>query len=437
MNKQLQDLYNVPNPFYHKALRRDVYTGYMKQEIFLGANKQGILPPGAAFFHKKFTGKLMPGLPVFDKMCAECILYPFELRPEQKPIFLSCLNKRCGLVEFTTGGGKTVIMTLLTHVWNKKTLIVAHSMDNVKYFANTFEKFLNKKVGMYYSKVKDLQNITITTFATFSKNSAMFKDFGFDVLLVDEADAYFSEKARNAVTTFQAERTFGFTGTIKTEPDEYMKKADTPCLARFYGAHIIGVSDKKKNVLKDIFYKERETEYFDEDGIPVVPKEWVLYRKFLDDDDQRKADQIDYIIKNHDHKKDHTLVLLDRVTDVDRFAETFRKTVKLDRIYKMHGKIKKQEREEAITLFCKKGGILFAQYKTAGRGLDLPECNKLFTLFPIKGENTLRQMVGRVVRFIEGKESFVYDWVDSSLKFQWRERKAVYRKFFNINPKEL
>lgn len=437
MNKQLQDFYNVPNPAYYKALRRNVYTGHMKQEIFLGANKQGILPPGAAYFHKKFTGKLMPGLPVFDKMCAECILYPFELRPEQKPIFLSCLNKRCGLVDFKTSGGKTVLMTMLTHVWNKKTLIVVRSKGDVKYFVDTFKGFLRKSVGVYYSDGKDLQNITITTFASFSQKTKMFKDFGFDILLIDEADVFFSDNYRKSIITLNAERVFGFTGTIETEPDEFLRKADVPCLVRFYGAHIVGVSDKEKDPLKNVFYRERETEYFDEDSISVAPKEWVLYRKFLDDDDQRKADQIDYILKNHDHKKDFTLVLFDRVSDVERFARTFKKELNLDRIYRMHGNVKKQERDDLVDKFCNYGGILFAQHKTSGRGSNYPKCNKLFILFPNKNASSLRQMVGRVGRFIKGKESFVYDWVDSSLKFQWKKRKKTYREFFNINPKEL
>ena len=777
--KELVGFYDVPNPKKQKLIRLGKNCAYLKDKISLC--EEELMPPGAAYFSAKDDKIILP-LPVLETV-DPLMKMPIKLRPEQQPIFDKCLNQRAGLVEFQTGGGKTIIMTLLTHCWRKKTLILVHSQDNVKYFADTFKKFLGVKIGQYYSKKKDLRDITVTTFMTATKRQSMFEEYGFDNLLVDECfiagtrvltpngyknietlkkgdtvntvngistisetgskfvkevyvinktitctgnhlfltqrgwvradqltmddqmllyshektmqklrcadicqknillkkmygvlcglfyakeqlqslwvkykeniksqksfpkdlqshlslkvdphsssrsdekgtgkrverplrragregeeeskeeysysrttkgceyttenekpnvgsgiqskddceikidgtqtknkgwkwatdtsttegaiirswrwlvcrtlgcngkrafkwgtseslqdrhcepkekvgnrggweqsrgiiqtktrqeergapsgirvesieiqkqgsyevfdisvkkdrhfvidggivvhncDAYFSDKARKFVVTFPAERKFGFTGTIRTEPDEYMRHANNvPALIRFYGMHVLGIADKTKNPLKGIFYRKRETEYYDDNGISIPPKDWHLFRENLDNDDDRKADQINYIREMHNHDSDSSLVLFDRVSDVERFHKTFKVTIGMDKIYIIHGSMSKKDREQMLGDFRKNGGILFAQYKTVGRGYDNDKINKCFMLFPAKGENSIRQMAGRTMRWLRGKDSYLYTWADSSLVFQHKKRMKIFREFFNIEINEI
>ena len=427
---QLKPFFHVPNPTKHKMLRLDKPAHFYPDTIFLGSGDT--YPPGAAYW------SVLRGFRKLEITKPKSLAKKstsIKLREEQRPIFEKCKQARAGIVEFKTGGGKSVITCALAEAWGGKTLIVAHSMDNVTYFQDQFKKFLGWDVGVYYSKEKVIKDVTVTTFNTAVKYNSVFREFGFDNLVIDEADEFFTDARRKFVTEFPCARKYGFTGTIKTKPDEYMRKDEVPALLRFWGLHIVGVSDDTKDPLEGVYWTRRETDYVDEFGFPVSPqKQWALFRKMMDADIERKKEQLTFVSNNHDHDKDYTLVLLDRVEDVEKYAEAFQKKHNIDRVYKMHGSLKKRDREESIEKFSADGGIFFAQYKTAGRGLDMPKCSKLFIMFPIKGENTVRQMVGRIIRWLPEKKSYVYDWCDSCIEFQWKKRQKIYQKFFNLEP---
>lgn len=430
---RLKPFFSVPNPVKRKMIALQKMAHFYPDEIFLG--KGELLPPGLPYW------SVVRGFGQVESTRPHPLLKKnttIELRKEQIPVFEACRDNRAGLAEFKTGAGKSVIACALADCWGGKTLIIAHSVDNVAYFREQFKKFLDREVGTYYGARKKMMDITITTFATAAIHINKFREYGFDNLIVDEADIFFTEKKRDLITAFPCARKWAFTGTIKTAPDEYMSRGEVPALRRYWGLHVVGISDKKKDPLRGIFWTHRENSYVGEFGFPINPSsQWTLFRKSLDEDEERKKDQAKYIINNHDFKKDHTLVLFDRVADVDKFFEDFQKKYPDQRFYRMHGKVNKKERSENLIAFDSGGGILFAQYKTAGRGLDLPKCSKLFVLFPIKGENTLRQMVGRVVRWLPGKESYIYDWCDSALDFQWKKRNKIYKRHFLITPTRI
>ena len=427
-----KEFFTAPNPKYYQLIKLDKKPWNTPKAEYLGTSRN--YPPGYGYWYKVYNGVKNSQLPDIPKKQKEILI---DLYPNQKEVFDKIKNVRAALVDFKTGSGKTVIITALTEFWEEKTLILAHSKDNVEYFYDTFDKFTWKKIGRYYSAKKELKDITVTTFHTAIAYPELFYNHGFKNLIIDEADICFTKRRRDFVTDFPCLRRIGFTGTTKTKYDGLSASFDEiPSLQRYYGLHIEGVSEESKNPIKYCFYRTRETQYTDEFGIEIPAKDWINFKKLLDEDVERKREQADYIKQNYSRNGDYILALFDRVDDVEKFYNHFKKNG-YDRIYKMHGKISKKEREENKKLFLQNGGIYFAQYVTAGRGLDLPECNKLFILFPSKNENTVRQMVGRIIRWLPEKESTIYDWIDSSLLFQGKSRIKIYKKFFNLNPEEI
>lgn len=429
------DLYTVPNPEKINLIKLGKFHRYKSEYISLGHGQ--FLPPGSAYFHYKATGSPI-GLPPLPKNSKEDT--SIELRDNQIPVVEACKNIRCGLIEFKTGGGKAVILSALHEIWGSKSLVVVHSVDMVEQFKETFKKFLDIDSGVYYSGEKKIKDITITTFQSAVKNQSLFEEYGFDNLFIDEADEFFTPERRKFVCTFPCIRKFGFTGTIKTKYDEHLKyNKNISCLVRFYGKHIVGVSDNTKNPLVGIFYKKYEKVYtenvFGTDVI-INPNDWIPFKKALAGDIDRKRAQIRYILDNY-NSGDRVLVLLNSVDDIENYHRVISGLLLEDNVFKVYGSTKKKERDECKQKFKDEGGIMVANYRVAGRGWDVESCNKVFILFPIKGENAVRQMIGRIIRQMEGKKSFVYDWIDSSLLFQWKKRKKTYLEFFNLTPEKL
>lgn len=425
MQKLPTNITHLPNIKYHTALKLGANAFFNKpNEPIVSGN---YIFPGMPFWYKKTFG---------EKMQLKNIQTPkrktsIKLRDEQVSIFEKLLSIRAGLIEATTGIGKSVLMIALQEVLQISTLIVVHSKDMVDQFYDEFKKFRNIEIGRYNTNHKDIQSITVTTFSSFSQKPELFQ--GFQMLIVDECDVFFTPKARNVTASHPAIRKYGFTGTIKTAYDEYIKKDEPPALIKFWGYHI--KKEFSKQEISAVYYTNYDTSYTDEYNIVVTPYEnWSEFRRIMDEDLDRKIHQMEYIKQNHT-KEDITLILFDRVKDVEDFYKNYENNCGCK--YMIHGATKQKEREKIKSDFTEySGNILFAQYKTSSRGVDYPECNKVFLLFPLKNESTLRQAVGRVIRFVEGKKSYIYDFVDSQLDFQWKKRKKTYELFFSRTPEE-
>ena len=423
--KELLEFLHIPNIKYHTAVKLGNNAFFHKPNLPLGTNLY--LPPGAPFWSKILFNKKLN----CPKFTIPNPVPPFELREGQAPIYENLLRIRHGLVEATTGFGKTAIIIATQATIKKPTLVLVHTKDMVQQVYDEFKKFMGKNypVGRWNSDHKErVKNVTITTFNSFTRTPKNFDHA--EILFVDEADAYFTPKARKYICEHPAVRKFGFTGTTRTQTDEFVNKDDVPCLIKFWGYHIQKISNKQK--IEEIQYEFYDKKYLDQFGLQYKPQtDWVMFRKLLDDDMERKEAQLNFLEKTQE-KGDMSLVLFDRVSDVMNFYQKWDLTNKNI----IHGTVKKKERELAKKDFLKNKGILFAQHQTSSRGVDYPECNKIYLMFPIKNESTLRQAIGRVTRFIPDKKSYIYDWVDSGLMFQFNKRKKTYKEFFPapINP---
>ena len=346
-----------------------------------------------------------------------------KLYPEQYKVYMEANDLTSSLIEAQTGAGKTVMAIALHQAWGGKTLVACHSLVLTKQVAGAFNKFTDIKPTFYCNGKHDMTGeVVITTHTTLRQKYKLF--IGFDNLVIDEADLTMTDKAIKAVIDFKATRKVGFTGTTKTIYDD-CNREHAPVLGKFWGKHIKHVSNKELP-LKAVYSHQYKKTYPD-----VFPhKDYIEFRKTLDADIDRKKAQLKYITDNATNEE-YSLSLFDRVADVDNFYLAFKKRGYT--VYKSTGEMKKADREQHLKDFTRTGGYMIGVSATLNRGYDEVKLSKAFIMFPVKGKNTLRQIIGRIIRTYKDKESYLYLWSDSSLDFQLKEQKRIIKQFFNID----
>ena len=108
------------------------------------------------------------------------------------------------------------------------------------------------------------------------------------------------------------------------------------------------------------------------------------------------------------------LVLSDRLSQLEILMSFVLNFKKCDMVKATNTKKGKKERKEAIEKL-KDGRIdcLFATYKLAKEGLDIPSLEHVVMASPIKDKSTVIQTAGRVARKAEGKTcGYVHDFID-------------------------
>ncbi len=352
------------------------------------------------------------------------------LYENQQPVFDEVKDYTSALVDFKTSGGKTVIAISLHQAWGGRSLIVCHSLQLSRQVLEEFEKFTDIKPTLVCGGKKDMTgDVVITTHTTFRQKYNQFPDFR--NLIIDEADLMFTPKAINAIVQFNATRTLALTGTVNT-PYDFVNDIEGGVLGKFYGKRVQGQFDESKNPLKGVYFtKYNKTYRHDKTNIHIGAHDWINFRATLDADVERKLAQLKYVIDN----ADTALVLFDKVADTVAFQRAFIK--RGYRAYLSNGEMSKDDRETQLQEFHKNGGYLCAVASTVGRGYSHIPLDRIFILFPVKSENSVRQIFGRLMRWMEGKESYVYLWADSSLDFQFQKQKAIIKKYFDVPIKEL
>lgn len=128
------------------------------------------------------------------------------------------------------------------------------------------------------------------------------------------------------------------------------------------------------------------------------------------------------------------LVLSDRLSQLETLMNFVSNFKKCDMVKATNTKKGKEERKEAIEKL-KDGRIdcLFATYKLAKEGLDIPSLEHVVMASPIKDKSTVIQTAGRVARKAEGKTcGYVHDFIDDMgiLQGMAKKRKNI-RKHLN------
>ena len=129
------------------------------------------------------------------------------------------------------------------------------------------------------------------------------------------------------------------------------------------------------------------------------------------------------------------LVLSDRLSQLESLMGFVSNFKNCDMVKATNTKKGKKERKEAIEKL-KDGRIdcLFATYKLAKEGLDIPSLEHVVMASPIKDKSTVIQTAGRVARKAEGKDcGYVHDFIDDMgiLQGMAKKRKNIRKNLNN------
>ena len=330
----------------------------------------------------------------------------FTLRDYQIPITKICLDKikktGGGLIQLPCGRGKTITAIYLASVLKVKTIVVVHKTFLQNQWYDRIKESTNAKIGIIRQKKIDIENKDIViamlqslSMIDYDKN--IFKDFGFAIF--DEVHHTGSRVYSNALKKIGCKYTLGLSAT--PERTDGLTKV----IKWYLGDFIYREEHKNEihvNVLKFKFKSDHKLFQEKKRWIKgsVKPDLVKMITNICNLEERNKF--ISIIINFLRNQKDRKILLLsDRIKHLEDLKKLVDNNIKDD---EKKGLIDIDEIKTAFyigrmksyeLIDAEEADILFASYKMAEEGLDIPSLN---TLIFATSKKKIEQCVGRILR---------------------------------------
>lgn len=338
-----------------------------------------------------------------------------------------------GVLQSKAGSGKTQMGIALIAKLGCKALWLTHTKDLLKQSEDRAAQYFDRSLfgEITEGKVNIGQGITFATVQTLAtQNLNLYRD-SFDCIIVDECHRVAGTPTAatqfgKVIGSLNARYKYGLSATVH--------RADGLIIEMFsylgniaYTVPDEAVADK----VMTVWVNRRDTgvhispECLDTDGT-------LLYNNlisYLASSTRRNFLIANDLANNSDH---YNLILSDRISHLQYLMSLLPAEMCVMVDGSMTSKKAKAERERAIE-DMRRGNkrYLFATYKLAKEGLDIPRLDRLFLATPQKDYAIIVQSVGRIQRTFEGKtDPICYDYVDSIeyLARAYKKRCSHYRK---------
>lgn len=338
-----------------------------------------------------------------------------------------------GVLQSKAGSGKTQMGIALIAKLGCKALWLTHTKDLLKQSEDRAAQYFDRSLfgEITEGKVNIGQGITFATVQTLAtQNLNLYRD-SFDCIIVDECHRVAGTPTAatqfgKVIGSLNARYKYGLSATVH--------RADGLIIEMFsylgniaYTVPDEAVADK----VMTVWVSRRDTgvhispECLDTDGT-------LLYTNlisYLASSTRRNFLIANDLANNSDH---YNLILSDRISHLQYLMSLLPAEMCVMVDGSMTSKKAKAERERAIE-DMRRGNkrYLFATYKLAKEGLDIPRLDRLFLATPQKDYAIIVQSVGRIQRTFEGKTNPIcYDYVDSIeyLARAYKKRCSHYRK---------
>lgn len=319
-------------------------------------------------------------------------------------------NRRYGILQLPTGGGKTLVGALLIKQLGLKTLWIVHSADLVRQTANFVEDYLGLKAGMLGAGRKTLKTVTICTAQSLKKNLPYFEAMEWepDLLLEDEVHHAGAYKTFLALQQINAFYRYGLTAT------PFRAGGDNIVLEAAYGQVIsqVGLAElQERGILSKITV--RATEIDAEHAIDKGLSQWqkVYTQGIVEHEARNKA--IAEAVKTCREEGRQILVDIDETDHFDPLGQCIVSTkIEETELRTVHGGMSPVEREQIYNQF-RAGEINVLIGTVLREGLDLPNTSAVILAGGGKSKIKVLQEIGRGLRAASGKEDcVVWDFVD-------------------------
>lgn len=435
-----QENLKFPNPIYEKKKRMGFWLGRTPKELRLYEwdGNVLILPFGVCrdlmpmlrgtMLHTHFIQDT-----VIDYGGKDMGLYDY-----QKEAVQEIINAKYGILKAGCGSGKTNCGIALIKAHRRRALWLCNKHDLIKQSMDRAAQFIDPSLfgTITEGKVDVGIGITFATVQTMCKlDLTAYRDY-WDVIIVDEchgvavsADTFtMYEKVLNHLA---ARHKYGLTAT--DHRSDGLIKATFALIGKVaYEIPKEATADRVTSV--KIRTVETDNDITDECLNTDGTINYTKLIEYLTTDEERNKLIARKVIEE---KNRSCIILSDRLEQLETIRNMLPYEMQEKAVYingRMTSKKAKAEREaglEQMRIGEKK--YLFASYKIAREGLDIPCLECLFMASPVKDPAVVEQSVGRIRRTADGKTEIpvVYDIKDVNIGMcvgWYRKRCSVYRK---------
>lgn len=427
----------VSNPEFDKKLRMKLWIGDTPEKLWLYKVDAGalILPFGVfKTIYPMIAGADIaldfPDTRIIDYKC-DVPLFDY-----QEPAVNAMYAAGMGILNSPAGSGKTQMGIALASRLGCKTLWLTHTHDLLDQSRERAAQYMDKSLfgEITEGKVNIGKGITFATVQTLAKqNLAQYRNT-WDCVIVDECHRVAgSPTSLNqfglVLSSLACRHKYGLSATVH--------RADglTKCIFMYLGDIAYVVPDEAvKDKVMTVTIERKDTgigvhrKCLDTDGTLIHAK----LINYLAGNTRRNFAIINDLVENAEH---YNLILSDRLEHLrwlkDALPDELQELcVMIDG--SMTTKKGKAERKQAIDdMRSGKKRYLFASYRLAKEGLDIPRLDRLYLTTPQKDYAVIVQSVGRIARTFEGKaQPICYDYVDDIgyLVDAYKKRCRHYRK---------
>ena len=432
-----QEHLKLPNPEYAKKVRMGFWVGNTPKFLYLfEVHGDEIIVPYGTFKQIQPMIKDCPVTGDFKPSVSVDYGDPVPLYPYQQIAVEATKRAYYGILQSKAGSGKTQMGIALIKEYGKRALWVTHTKDLLDQSKERAERYMDSSLlgKITEGKVEIGAGVTIATVQTMCNlDLVQYKDM-WDVVIVDECHRVAGTPTQmtmfaKVLNSLSARHKYGLSATVH--------RADGMIQATFA-------------LLGDVVYTVPDEAIADkvmQVGIKPVGTGIKISRECLNTDGTLNYTRlINYLCENASRNRliavdimaewdKPCLILSDRLEHLETLMSLIPPTMRDKAVMisgKMTSKKEKAEREQALEdMRTGKKKYLFATYRLAKEGLDIPCLERLFLTTPQKDFAVITQSIGRIARTHEGKaDPICYDFVDDIVYLvkSYKKRCATYRK---------
>lgn len=412
--QDLEEMLTYKNPKYQDALRHGRYIGDKVQPyLYYFARKKNniVIPRGMLNY---LMGKIWDeDVQLKDNTVCPAMSEEYEftstLRDYQKPAVKDACSKRYGILEASTGAGKTVMAT--SYVIRRKTraLVLVHSKELQNQWVEQFHKHTNiVDIGLIGNGHYECRDVTIGIINSVYTRLDDLKD-KFGTLILDECHRAIGEMWIKTINGLRPKYQLGLSAT------PFRRDKLTRVLYQMIGPQLHKVDRKQLQSSGAILVPEiiRKTTGFTYN----FQNDYSSMLACLTKDEKRNAQIADDIIKDYKRYGEPIMVVTDRVHHCNTICELLRRH-KLMKPVVLTGKMTKDKRRKNVdSIKAGISNVLIATVSLLGEGFDAPDLSALFLASPIKFGGRVIQVGGRILRPSgSGEAPRIYDYRDNRIK---------------------
>lgn len=404
----------IDNPIYQMLLKMGKPLGKVPKKIRLYSRVGQdcyILPFGCL----GDIWKLIPDKTLYNieisNFKGNSMIGNINLYDYQKMALKSLIKGKNGILEAPCGSGKTNIALQLIKEIGGRALWLTHTSKLLEQSKKRCESYFKGDFGTITEGKVDIgKDITFATVQTMSKIDPELYKNAFDIVIVDECHHCIGSPTNvmqfyKVVTNCNCRYKYGMSATLKSK-NSLSKSLYYIIGKKLYTIDKNDVKDvtiKASHIKVDVNIQYNQVDYCSYDGT----MDFIKLINMLVTNEERNQIIVQKVFEEFTKGK-YQLILTHRVEHAKTLANLISRFAKVSLLT---GSTSKSKRNYDSS-------ILIATYQLAQEGLDIPQLNVLHLTTPQKNSTIVTQCVGRVERYIEGKETpLVYDYVDVSIPY--------------------